>query len=112
MIVIVMRKAAVFLGMSAAECHVGLTTDDRFDARFFGFAIELDRAEHVAMIRHRDSRLIERLDLPDQRLNLIRAVEETELRVEMKMDEGRSHGGGFYGDGEGKSNGDQLIDTV
>jgi hypothetical protein len=56
------------------------------------------------MIRHRDSRLIERLDLPNQRLNLVCAVEETELRVEMKMDERGSHGGGFYGDEEGKSN--------
>lgn len=105
MIVIVMRETAVFLGMSAAECHVGLTADDRFDARFFGFAIELDRAEHIAMVRHCHSRLIERLDLSDQRLDLICAVEKTELRVEVEMDKGRSHGGGFYGDGEGKSNG-------
>jgi hypothetical protein len=27
------------------------------------------------------------------------------LRVEVEMDKGRSHGGGFYVDGEGKSNG-------
>jgi hypothetical protein len=43
--------------------------------------------------------------LPDQGLDLIRAVEETELGVEMKVHEGRRHGGGFYVDGVGKSNG-------
>jgi hypothetical protein len=91
MIIIVMREAAVFLGMSTAECHISFTADDRLDTRLFGFTIKLDRAEHVAMVRHRHSRLIERLDPLDQWPNLIRAIEETELGVEMKMDERRSH---------------------
>lgn len=108
MIVIIMREAAVFLGMPTAECHVGLTADNRLDSYLFGFAIKLDGAEHIAMVGHRHSRLIERLDLPDQRLNLVCAVEETELCVEMKVHEGRRHGGGFYGDREGKSNEDNV----
>lgn len=91
MIVIVMGEAAVFLGMSTAKRHVGFTADDRPDAHLFGFAIKLHRAEHVAMIRHRHRRLVERFDLPDQRLNLIGAVEKTELGMKMKMDEGGSH---------------------
>lgn len=108
MVIIIMRKTAVLLGMSTAERHVGFTADDRLDAHLFGLAIKLDRPEHIAMVRHGHSGLIERFNLPDQRLNLIGAIEETELGVEVKMHEGRSHGGGFYGDGEGKSNGGEC----
>jgi len=43
------------------------------------------------VVGHGDGRLIERCDLPDQRLNLIRAVEEAELGVEMKVNELGSH---------------------
>ena len=46
------------------------------------------------MIGHRHGRLTEGLDLLDERLDLIRAVEQTELGVEMEMDE-RSGMGGF-----------------
>jgi hypothetical protein len=37
--------------------------------------------------------LIEGLNLLDQRFDLIRAVEEAELRVKMEMNELRCHGG-------------------
>jgi len=44
------------------------------------------------MVGHRHSGLIERFDLLDERLDLIRAVQETELGMEMKMNELRCHG--------------------
>ncbi len=59
---------------------------------FFGFAVELDGPEHVAMVGHGHSRLIKRFNLLDERLDLIRAVQETELGMEVEMHEGRSHG--------------------
>jgi hypothetical protein len=40
------------------------------------------------MVDHSHGRLAERLDLLHERLNLIRAVEEAELGVQMEMDEG------------------------
>ena len=94
-IVVVVRQPAVLLGMPTAERHVGFAADDGFDADFFRFAVELDGAEHVAMIGHRHSRLSEGLDLLNQRLNLIGAVEETELGVQMQMDERSGHGTRF-----------------
>ena len=42
--------------------------------RFLGFSIELNRPEHVAMVRHRHSRLPERFDLLHERIDLIRTV--------------------------------------
>ena len=101
MIVVVVGEAAVFGSEATAGRHVGFAADDRFDACFFGFAVELDRPEHVAMVGHRHGRLIERFDLLDERLDLIRAVEQTELGMEMEMNEGRSHGGILGGRGRG-----------
>lgn len=43
------------------------------------------------MIGHGHGRLIERFDLLDERLDLIRAVQETELGMKMEMDELRCH---------------------
>ena len=97
MIVVVVREAAVLLGMTTAERHVGFTADDGFDAGLFGFAVELDGAEHIAMIGHRHGRLAEGFDLLDERFDLIGAVEETELGVQMQMHERRSHGDGILG---------------
>jgi hypothetical protein len=41
--------------------------------------------EHIAMVRHGDSLLVEGLNLPDLRLDLIRVVEEAELVWEMPV---------------------------
>ena len=59
MVVVVVGKAAVFGGEATARGHVGFAADDRFDACLFGFAVELDRSEHIAMVGHRHSRLLE-----------------------------------------------------
>ena len=92
MVVVVVCKAAVFGGKTTARSHVGFTPDDGFDPCFFCFAVELDGPEHVAMVGHRHGRLTKGFDLLDQGLNLIGAVQQTELGVEMKMHEGRGHG--------------------
>ncbi len=99
MIVVVVGKTAVFLRVPAAQRHIGFAADDGFDACIFGFAVELDGAEHIAMVGHGDGRLSKGLDLLDERLDLICAVEETELGVKMEMDEGRSHGAILGGQG-------------
>jgi hypothetical protein len=44
------------------------------------------------MVGHGHGWLIERFDLLDERLDLIRAVQETELGMEMEMNELRCHG--------------------
>src|SRR6476661_9218587 len=102
-IVIVVCQPAVLLGMPTAERHVGFAADDGFDADLFRFAVELDGAEHVAMIGHRHGRLSEGLDLLNQRFNLIGAVEKTELGVQMQVDERSGHGTRFYVGSGGKS---------
>ena len=91
MIVVVMSEAAVFGSQATARRHVGFAADDGLDAGVFGFSVELDGAEHVAMVGHRHGRLIERFDLLNERLDLIRAVQETELGMEMEVDELRCH---------------------
>ena len=93
MIVVVVGEPAIFGSEATAGGHVGFATDDRFDTCIFGFAVELDGSEHIAMVGHRHSWLIERFDLLDERLDLIRTIEQTELSMEMEMNEGRSHGG-------------------
>ena len=72
---------------ATARGHVGFAADDGFDAGILGFAVELDGPEHVAMVGHGHGRLIERFDLLDERLDLIRAVQETVLGMEVEMDE-------------------------
>ena len=101
MIVVVVGEAAVFGSEATARGHVGFAADDGFDACIFGFAVELDGPEHVAMVGHGHSRLTKRFDLLDERLDLIRAVQETELGVEMEVHEGRSHGRILGGRGRG-----------
>ncbi len=101
MIVVVVGEPAVFGSEPTARGHVGFAADDRFDTCLFGFAVELDGPEHVAMVGHCHSRLVKRFYLLDERLDLIRTVEQTELRMEMEMNEGRSHGGILGGQGMG-----------
>ena len=73
-IVVVVGEATVFGSKATAWCHVGFASDDRFDTGSFGFPVELDSSEHVAMVGHRHSRLIKRFNLLDERLDLIRAI--------------------------------------
>src|SRR5208283_1110441 len=73
-----------------ARREIHLASDDRLDADRFRLLIELDRAEHVAMVGHRDRFHPRRLGVLDQRPDFVGAVEETVLRVDVKMDETHS----------------------
>jgi hypothetical protein len=65
------------------------------------------------MVGHGHSRLAEGFDLLDQRFDLIRAVQEAELGMEMEMHEGRSHGGILGGrKGEVKREGMEADDLL
>ncbi len=55
-----------------------------------GLLVELDRAEHVAVIGHRDRFHPRGLGVVDQRPDFVGAVEETVLRMNVKMDETHS----------------------
>ncbi len=72
---------------AAAGSEVHLASDDRLDGVRHARLVELDRAEHVAVVGHRDRRHPERLHLRDQLRDLVGAVEQTVLRVEMEMHE-------------------------
>src|SRR5215467_4910540 len=65
MVIIIVGESAVFLGMSTAESHIRLAANDGFHPCFFCFSIELDRAEHVAVVRHGHGRLAKSLNLLD-----------------------------------------------
>ena len=51
------------------------------------FSKELDRAEHVAMIGHRDRGHAGLLGVLEQRRDLVGAVEQAVLGMDVKMDE-------------------------
>ncbi len=88
MVVVVVCQSAVLFRQPTAAGHVGLATNNWLDANLLSLAIELNSAKHVPVIRHRDGGLIERLDLADQRIDLIGTVQEAELGVEMKVYKG------------------------
>ena len=72
---------------AALRRHVQFAADDRLDPGFLGFEVELDRAEQVAVVGHRDRRHLERAGLADEAVDLIRPVEEAVLGVDVKVDE-------------------------
>src|SRR5258708_34504544 len=86
--VVAARNLRAIGALARREVH--LASDDRLDARGFRLLIELDRAEHVAMVGHRDRFHPRRLGVFDQRPDFVRAVEEAVLRVDVKMDETHS----------------------
>ena len=89
MIVVVVGEAAVF-GMAGFREPSGFAADDGFDAGSLAFG----RTRWPRTYCHGRSwprRLAERFDLLDERIDLIRAVEETELGMEMEMHELRWH---------------------
>lgn len=78
---------------SAGGRHVDFTADDRFDALVQRFAVELNGAEHIAVIRHRHRRLLERFDALKKPVDLVGTVQQTVFGVAMKMNEtGMLHG--------------------
>ena len=66
---------------------VGLAAEDQLDAVRLGLGVEVDRAEHVAVIGDRDGVHPELLHLGEQVLHADRAVEQAVLRVQMEVGE-------------------------
>ena len=79
--------------LAAAARDVGLHADDRLDAGLLGLLVELDRAEHRAVISQRHRRHAEFDRLLDHARNRARAVQQRIVAVIMEMDEvGGLHG--------------------
>jgi len=72
---------------TAARSQVGFTTDNRLDALLFRLGEELDGAEHVAMIGHRDGRHSRLPGMFEQGADLVRPIEQAVLSVDVEMDE-------------------------
>lgn len=80
MIVVVVRQPALAI-LPVAGCHVGFTAYDRLDSASQRLLVKLYCSEQVAMVRHGDGWHAEILHLLDERLNLIRPIEQAVLRV-------------------------------
>jgi hypothetical protein len=78
---------AAFLVEAASRRDVGLAADDRLHAVLHGLVEELDRAEHVAVVGDGARRHAGGLHARQELLDLVRAVEQRKLRVQMQMDE-------------------------
>src|SRR5258707_331606 len=70
-----------------ARRQVSLASDDRFDPGGGGLLKELDCAEHVAVIGHRESFHAGGFRVFDERADFVGAVEQAVLRVDVKMNE-------------------------
>ena len=66
---------------------VGLASDDRFDPVLGGFAEKLDRAKHVAMVGDGHRGHARGVGVLEQRLDLVGAVEEAVLGMDVEMGE-------------------------
>src|ERR1700722_12983448 len=66
---------------------IGLASDDRFDPVLSGFAEELDRTEHVAMVGDGHRGHARRMRVLEQRFDLIGAVEQAVLGMDVEMGE-------------------------
>ncbi len=82
---------AALLLEARARGDVDLAAEDRLHAGVARLLVELDGAEEIAVIGHRDRRHAERLGAREERLVLDRTVEERELGVEMQVGEGSRH---------------------
>ena len=71
--------------------HIRFTPDDGLHPMGLSFLIEFNGSEHVAMIGHSHCGHPKRLNLFEQRVQLIGAVEEAILRMEMEMNELGGH---------------------
>src|SRR5438128_1728422 len=84
-VLVALRRRAMVVLLADVE----FAPDDRFDAGSFGSAIEMPRAKDVAMIGHGD-RLHSLLLHPRHELfRLASAVQQREMRVEVKVGEFR-----------------------
>jgi len=88
-ILIVSHMAFPFSTVSC--CHIGFAADNWFHSVFLSLLVELNGSEHVAMIGHGYCGHVKGLDLFKKRIELVGAVEETVLRMEVEMNELGGH---------------------
>ena len=81
--------AAIALLSFAVDGDVALDAEDRLDAELLGLHVELHRAEHVAVVGDRDGVHAEFLHALEQALDLVPAVEQRVLRVQVEVREHR-----------------------
>ena len=91
MIVVVVGQQAFALS-PAAGCEIGFAPDDGLHPVGGGFFVEINGAEEVAVIRDGERGLVKVPDLPEKRIQLIRAVQQAVLGVEVQVNELRRHG--------------------
>ncbi len=84
--------AGAALGVTGAARHVDLAAEDGLDALLLARLVELDGAEHVAVVGERHRSHAERLRPGDEVLDLERTVEQRVLRMDVEMDELGCHG--------------------
>ncbi len=76
-----------FFVFHAAHGEVGFDADDRFDARFFGGAVEGHGSVHYAVIGEGDGGLVEFDGAVDEIVDAAEAVEEAVFAVVVEVDE-------------------------
>jgi hypothetical protein len=81
------KVAAVGPVVAVGRRDVGLAAKDQLHPGLLGLAVEVERAEHVAVIGDRDRVHPEVLDLGEQILHPDRAIEQAVLGVEVQMRE-------------------------
>ena len=67
--------------------HVRLAADDRFDSRFLGFLVKLDRAVEIPVVGDCDRRHPEFLRLPHQLFRPNRPIQQRVFGMEMEVNE-------------------------
>ena len=82
MVIIVVSKVPL-TPCPTAGCEVGLAPDDGFHPTRLGFLVKLDRPEHIPVVGDRNRWHSKGPYLPDEWINLIGAIQETVLSVQM-----------------------------
>ena len=105
---VVDRVLAVPLRLAFGDASPGdvhLAAEDRLHALLLARLVELDRAEHVAVVGEGHGAHAERLRAADEVLELQRAVQQRVLRVDVQVDELGCHGddGGGWERASGES---------
>ena len=92
MIIVVVGQQALALS-PAARREIGFTPDDGLHPLGRSLFIEVDGAEEVAVVRDGERGLLKIADLLEQRIQLIRAVQQAVLGVEVQVNELRRQRG-------------------
>jgi len=86
-VVIVVVSEEPFALPAIARSKIGFTSNDGFYALGMGFLVKINGTKEVAVVRHGDGGLAKFSNLRKQRVQLVGAIKEAVVRVEMKVDE-------------------------